>query len=156
MLLRELRENEKELLKDFLYEAIYIPEGIEPPDRSLVEQPDLALYYQNFGSEKADHCIVAEENGEVIGAVWTRIMDDYGHIDDDTPSLSISLYPEYRSRGFGRAMMEAMLVFLKDKGYERVSLSVQKENFACNLYTSLGFRVIQENKDDSIMVCELR
>lgn len=33
-----------------------------------------------------------------IGAVWTRIMDDYGHVDDDTPSFAISLYKEYRGQ----------------------------------------------------------
>ena len=36
MLLRTLRKEETELLKDFLYEAIFIPEGVEPPDRSII------------------------------------------------------------------------------------------------------------------------
>lgn len=26
---------------------------------------------------------------EIIGAVWTRIMDDYGHIDDAAPIISL-------------------------------------------------------------------
>jgi|GEM_PF-6465908 len=32
MLIRKLRNDETELLKEFLYEAIFIPEGVEPPD----------------------------------------------------------------------------------------------------------------------------
>jgi hypothetical protein len=44
MIYRELRPNEYDLLKDFLYEAIYIPEGVDPPDRDIVEQPELDLY----------------------------------------------------------------------------------------------------------------
>ena len=32
---------------------------------------------------KADNCIVADDNGHIIGAVWIRIMNDYGHVDDD-------------------------------------------------------------------------
>ena len=83
MLLRELRENETELLQTFLYEAIFIPDGVEPPDRSIIEQPELRLYYENFGLGRADHCIVADDDGKVIGAVWTRIMNDYGHVDDE-------------------------------------------------------------------------
>ena len=83
MLLRELRKNETELLQTFLYEAIFIPEGVEPPDRSIIEPPELRLYYENFGSGRADHCIVADDDGKVIGAVWTRIMNDYGHVDDE-------------------------------------------------------------------------
>ena len=31
----------------------------------------------------------------IVGAVWSRIMKDYGHIGDDTPSLAISLYQEF-------------------------------------------------------------
>ena len=155
MLLRELREDEKDLLKEFLYQAIYIPEGIKPPDKSIIEKPELVLYYQNFGSEDADYCIVSEENGKVVGAVWTRIMDDYGHIDDDTPSLSISLLPDFRSRGYGRAMMKAILELLKEKGYEKVSLSVQKENYAVKMYQSLGFQIWDDRDEEYIMIREL-
>ena len=43
---REIRDNEIELLQDFLYEAIFIPEGVEPPDREIIEQPELKLYYE--------------------------------------------------------------------------------------------------------------
>ena len=155
MLLRELREDEKDLLKEFLYQAIYIPEGIKPPDKSIIEKPELVLYYQNFGSEDADYCIVSEENGKVVGAVWTRIMNDYGHVDDDTPSLSISLLPDFRSRGYGRAMMKAILELLKEKGYEKVSLSVQKENYAVKMYQSLGFQIWDDRDEEYIMIREL-
>ena len=84
-------EGETGLLKDFLYEAIFIPEGVEAPDRSITDLPELALYYEDFGQGRADHCIFAEVEGNVVGAVWSRIMPDYGHVDDDTPSLAISL-----------------------------------------------------------------
>ena len=65
MRLRKLREEETELLKDFLYEAIFIPEGVEPPDRDIIELPELKIYYEDFGTGKADHCIVAEEDDKV-------------------------------------------------------------------------------------------
>ena len=35
--IRSLRKNETELLKDFLYEAIFIPEGMEAPEKDIVE-----------------------------------------------------------------------------------------------------------------------
>ena len=89
--IREIRKDEVELLKDFLYEAIFIPEGVTPPPRSILDQPELRVYIDDFGSRKGDHCLVADCNGKVVGAVWTRIMDDYGHVDDDTPSFAISL-----------------------------------------------------------------
>ena len=91
MILREIKENETEILKDFLYEAIFIPEGMELPPREIIERPELKLYYDGFGTGEADFCIVADDKGKVIGAVWTRIMNDYGHVDEETPSFAISL-----------------------------------------------------------------
>jgi hypothetical protein len=43
MELRELRDNELHLLQDFLYEAIYIPKGVEPPAREIIYQPELKI-----------------------------------------------------------------------------------------------------------------
>ena len=43
-IIRKLKEKETDLLKDFLYEAIFISEGMEPPDRSIINQPELALF----------------------------------------------------------------------------------------------------------------
>ena len=156
MIYREIQPGEYGQLKDFLYEAIFIPEGVTPPDRSIIELPELALYYENFGSGKADYCIVADDGGRVVGAVWTRIMNDYGHVDDETPSFAISLYKEYRGRGIGTAMMRMMLELLKHRGYKRASLAVQKANYAVKMYEAVGFRTVDENDEEYIMVCELQ
>lgn len=144
-----------DLLKDFLYEAIYIPEGVEPPAREIIEQPELKLYYDGFGSGRADNCIVADDNGRVIGAIWTRIMNDYGHVDDETPSFAISLYKEYRGQGIGTRLMKEMLALLRSQGYRKASLAVQKVNYAVRMYEKAGFRTVDENNEEYIMVCEL-
>jgi len=154
-MLRRLEDSETALLKDFLYEAIFIPEGAEPPNRSIIEQPDLRIYYEDFGTGRADHCIVADDNGKVIGAVWTRIMNDYGHVDDETPSFAISLCRKYRGQGIGTRMMREMLAMLKEKGYKQASLAVQKANYAVRMYEKVGFRTVDENGEEYIMVCEL-
>ncbi len=155
MKLRRLRDNEIKLLQDFLYEAIFIPEGVEPPVREIIYQPELKIYYENFGKGKADYCIVADDDGRVIGAVWTRLMNDYGHVDDNTPSFAISLYKEYRGQGIGTRMMNEMLALLKEKGYKQASLAVQKANYAVRMYEKVGFRTVNENEEEYIMVCKL-
>ncbi len=153
MIYRELGMRETSVLKDFLYEAIFIPEGVEPPERSIVEQPELKLYYEDFGTGRGDLCIVADDGGRVIGAVWSRIMNDYGHVDDETPSLAISLYKEYRGQGIGTVLMQKMLELLKEKGFNKASLAVQKENYAVRMYEKAGFRTVSENEQEYIMVC---
>ncbi|MBQ4232016.1 MAG: GNAT family N-acetyltransferase [Lachnospiraceae bacterium] len=155
MELRQLRLDETEILKDFIYEAIFIPDGVEPPAREIIEQPDLKVYYENFGTGKADYCIVAEDGDNVVGVVWTRIMNDYGHVDDETPSFAISLYKEYRGQGIGTQLMKEMLELLKSEGYKQASLAVQKANYAVKMYKNVGFKTIDENDEEFIMVCEL-
>ena len=152
--IREIRENEYCILSEFLYEAIFIPEGTEKPPKSIIEQPELQVYIADFGKSD-DWCLVAEVKEKIVGAVWVRIMDDYGHIDDETPSFAISLYEEYRNMGIGTALMRDMLEFLKNKGYKQTSLSVQKANYAVRMYQKVGFEVIDENEEEYIMVCRL-
>lgn len=149
---REIQRQEYPLLDDFLYEAIFIPEGIDPPPKTIITSPELQVYVENFGELKDDRGLVAEVDGKIVGAVWVRIMNDYGHIDNATPSLAISLYKEYRGFGIGTAMMKKIIALLQAHGYKRVSLSVQKANYAAKLYRKIGFEIVGENEEEYIMV----
>ena len=68
-MIRPLYPEEIHLLRDFLYEAIFIPEGVEPPSRDVVDLPELRLYVEDFGKKKDDCCLVVEQDGKVVGAV---------------------------------------------------------------------------------------
>lgn len=153
-IIREVGQNDYKFLDEFLYEAIFVPDGTKPPNRNIIAQPQLQVYIADFG-KKDDNCLVVEVRGILVGAVWCRIMDDYGHIDNQTPSLAISIFKEFRGFGIGLNLMKRMLTLLKAKGYKRVSLSVQKANYAVKLYIQVGFYVMKEYKDEYIMVCDL-
>lgn len=58
--IRKLRQNEAEILDTFLYEAIFIPEGVTAPSRDIIKQPELQVYVADFGMQKGDICYVAE------------------------------------------------------------------------------------------------
>lgn len=153
---REMQPNEYFLLNDFLYNAIFIPQGVTPPPKNIIKQEELQVYVKDFGKQKDDVALVAEIDGKIIGAVWARIMNDYGHIDNDTPSLAISIYKNYRGYGIGTSLMRNMIFLLKYRGYKRVSLAVQKENYAVKMYKRVGFIIVEENSEEYIMVCELK
>ena len=155
IIIREMKKEEYPLLDEFLYRAIFIPKGVEPPPREIIKGEELQVYVRNFGQQYGDSCLVADKDGQVIGAVWVRIMNDYGHIDDETPSFAISLLPQYRGQGTGTALMNEMLQTLKQKGFRRASLAVQKENYAVRMYKKCGFEVVDENEQEYIMICEL-
>lgn len=63
-----------------IYEAIYIPEGVQAPPKSIINTPELQVYAADFGKKEDDICYLAEVNDKVVGAVWVRVMDDYGHM----------------------------------------------------------------------------
>lgn len=153
--IREIQKQDYPLLDHFLYEAIFVPEGIEPPPQNIIFSPELQVYIEHFGKSKDDWGLVAEVDGKIVGAVWVRIMNDYGHVDDETPSLAISLYKEYRGLGIGTAMMKEMLALLKSHGYSYVSLSVQKANYAAKMYVKVGFEIVRENEEEYIMIYTL-
>ena len=153
--IRPIRKEETPLLRDFLYNAIFIPEGVTPPPMSIVDDESLQIYIRDFGLLPDDRCLVAELNGKVVGAIWSRIVNDYGHIADDVPSIAISLYKEYRNQGIGTELLKQMLDLLKADGYKSVSLSVQKANYAMRMYQKAGFQVISQDAEEAIMQCIL-
>ena len=154
-IIRQIRPDEYGLLQEFLYQAIYIPEGTKPPPRSVVDLPELQVYVAGFGTQSGDYCLVAEVAGTVVGAAWSRIMQDYGHIDDRTPSLAISLLPEYRGLGIGAQLLRSLLLLLQENGYLRLSLSVQKDNPALRLYERAGFRILAEKGTEYLMLRDI-
>ena len=150
--IRPLTPSELPLLADFLYYAIFVPEGVEAPPREIINLPELQVYICDFGTQPDDYCLVAETGGAVVGAVWVRDMPDYGHVADGVPSFAISVRPEHRGSGIGTSLMKAMLELLRQRGYEKASLSVQKANYAAPWYRILGFEDIGENDEEYIMV----
>ena len=152
ILIRPILPDEVPVLDDFLYEAIFVPQGVAPPPRSIIENDDLQVYVRDFGESPHDYCLVAESEGKIVGAVWSRMMNDYGHIDNQTPSLAISLFKEYRGQGIGTRLLRQMLDLLRKEGYKQVSLSVQKENYALRMYQRAGFEVVAARGEEVLMV----
>jgi len=153
--IREIEKSEYPLLEEFLYEAIFQKDENKLLPRDVINQPSLKIYIEDFG-KKDDLCLVAETNGKVIGAAWTRIIDAFGSVDSSTPEFAISLYRKYRGHGIGSDLMKKMLQALKEKGYSKTSLAVQKENYALKMYQNVGFEIVRENSEEYIMVCDLK
>ena len=152
--------HESIFMEDLLYHAIFVPPGAEPPPRDVIYQPEIYVYIDDFRTKKGDIGVVAEKDGYIVGGAWTRIIPAYGHIDDDTPELAISVFPEHRNEGIGTKMMNFLFERLIEEGYKRTSLSVQKDNPAVRFYKRLGYEITNEKLDhagheDYIMVKNL-
>lgn len=156
--IRKIKFSEIYLLETFLYEAIFQKDEQNLLPKEVIKQPELHVYIKDFGKD-SDFCLVADANGEIIGAVWARILSGsvkgFGNIDEHTPEFAISVLKDFRGFGIGTALMKEMLLLLKSKGYCKTSLAVQKDNYAVRMYKDVGFEIIGENEEEYIMVCNL-
>ena len=159
IIIREIKSDEVSILEDMLYESIYQPDETNPISREVINVPKVRVYIDNFAQKKDDYCLVADLNGQIIGAVWVRILADeikgYGNVDNKTPEFAISLFKEYRKQGIGTMLMKKMISYLVEKDYKQTSLSVHKENYAVRMYQKLGFEIIGENNEDYLMLLKL-
>lgn len=71
-IIREMQKNEYCLLSDFLYEAIFVPDGIEPSPKSILNCPELQIYISDFGTNRHDKALIAEVEGKIVGAIWEK------------------------------------------------------------------------------------
>ncbi len=154
--INRLETGECTVLRQFLYHAIFVPKDGRPPDSAVLDTPELQVYLDGFGSSPDDIAVVLRQDGDIVGATWARVMDDYGHLYDGVPSMAISLLPEYRGMGLGKRLLSGLLDELRKTGHSRVTLAVQKENYAAyGLYTRLGFKTVGENDEEYLMLKDI-
>lgn len=155
---RCIEESDIHLLPSLLYDAIFIPEGVERPQEDIINRPELSCYFEAFG-ESGDYCLIAEFDNEVVGACWVRlfkgIQKGYGYINDDIPELCMSVFPVFRNKGIGTKLFTQMLADLKIQGYAEVSLSVDKANYAYRMYMRFGFSIHHEDDKSATMIKSL-
>ncbi|HEY8424901.1 MAG TPA: ribosomal protein S18-alanine N-acetyltransferase [Limnochordales bacterium] len=100
------------------------------------------------------HYLVARVDGRAVGYVGIWLVADEGHI------TNVAVHPDYRGRGVGRRLMEAITDLARRKGMRRMTLEVRKSNIrAQRLYESLGFRsagirrgYYRDNNEDAIIM----
>lgn len=141
--IRPINKSETGFLDKMLYNAIFIPPGSEKLPYSIIEHPEISKYIEDFGRE-GDLCFVAEISAGLVGAIWTRRFSDtnkaYGFVDPETPEMCMAVYEQYRKNGIGSLLLKTMIKALIANGYDQVSLSVDRINYAYNLYKKAGFK----------------
>lgn len=155
---RGITNDDYSILREYLYEAIYVPEGVEPYDRSIIDLPEISRYISNWDDTR-DFGLIFYSEDEIVGVIWCRLFSEdnkgYGFIDVNTPEMSMAVNKKYRNQGIGTVMMTEFLNLARDKGFINLSLSVDKRNRAVNLYKRSGFIIVDEPGTDYIMKKEL-
>jgi ribosomal protein S18 acetylase RimI-like enzyme len=66
-------------------------------------------------------------------------------LQSDGGIWAVEIYRKYRGKGHGRRLMEQLLAEARRRGYTRVWLYVQPDNYVARwLYASMGFECLAE------------
>ena len=85
--------------------------------------------------------LVAECGGKIVGFAGAWIILDESHM------TNIAVLPEWRGRGIGRRLMEALLQYASNLGAAYMTLEVRAGNEKAQaLYKSLGFVKVSVRK----------
>ena len=139
-------------LRDMLRHAYYARWGEDETDGI-----PLSRYVEGWG-RRGDTALVQIEGFQPVGAAWYRLFPTaspgYGFIDEGTPELTIAVVPGSRGKGYGRELLEALLDRARSDGYASISLSVEPDNPALQLYEKHGFVRVGERGGAWIMRAE--
>ena len=131
-----------------------------PHDHILdaLSDPIFARYHDWWGRQ-GDAGVVAEEDGEPLGAAWYRLFSagapGYGFVDEQTPELGIAVARLHRRKGVGAALLRALIERARADGMPALSLSVAPHNRSRMLYQREGFEKVGESGGSWTMRLEL-
>ena len=153
--IRPITPADEPFLWEALYHAIYVAPGDAPPERDIVNRPELARYVRDWGDvNDLGFVAVTEKSRQPIGAAWIRLLTGdnrgYGYVDDATPELSIAVLPEYRGQGVGTGLLIHLLQAVSIH-HRSVSLSIEAGNPASRLYRRLGFEIVSTSGTSLVM-----
>jgi GNAT superfamily N-acetyltransferase len=151
--IRAATQADSAFLWEALYHALYVPAGHAPPSRAILEIPQLRNYVHGWSADR-EPGVIAQSDDQPIGAAWVRVLAGdqrgYGYVADDVPELGVSVMPDFRGRGIGTQMLEALLAASNGR-YRAISLSVHAANPARRLYERFAFRDVSITGETVVM-----
>lgn len=159
MNIRPATKDDVSFLKTMLYEAArWNPDWPREPIEEVLGEAMLRRYHEDWGRD-GDSGVVAEIDGDPIGAAWYRLFSEkepgFGYVDDKTPELSIAVQPLHRRKGIGGTLMRAAMVQAREEGHRTLSLSVAVHNRSRMMYERVGFEKVGEEGDHWTMLANL-
>lgn len=147
-------------LGDMVVEAANWREGGARPRHEVIGSAEHSRYLAGWMRPGDAGFVASDPLGEPIGAAWYRMLprDDpgFGYVGTGVPELIIGVRPIWRAHGVGRALLQRLAEHARAQGVARLSLSVERGNFATTLYRSEGFAVTQSGPVRDTMVKRLR
>jgi GNAT superfamily N-acetyltransferase len=146
-------------LGDMVVEAANWRQGAALPKHQVLTSPEHSRYITGWMRGGDTGFIALDGTDQPIGAAWYRLLPrtdpGFGYVGTNVPEMIIGVRPIWRAHGVGRSLLQALTRQARADGYARLSLSVERGNFAVTLYRSEGFAVTQSGIGRDTMVKRL-
>ena len=117
-------------------------DGVAELEKLCFSQPWSRSSLELLTKEGIGVGMVCSADGNVCAYGGMIVAVDEGQI------TNIATHPDYRRRGYGRAVVESLIKYAKNNGLDSISLEVRESNKAAiELYSRLGFKVEGKRKD---------
>lgn len=147
-------------LADMVVEAVNWRQGGVRPRHEVIAHPDHSRYLSGWMRPTDAGFIAVDANDQAVGAAWYRMMPradpGFGYTGSGVPELIIGVRPIWRAHGVGRSLLQHLCGQARAQGFARISLSVERGNFAYTLYRSEGFALTQPGGARDVMIKRLR
>lgn len=147
-------------LADMVVEAAnWRPDGARPKHQ-VMTHPDHNRYVAGWMRPGDAGFVAIDAHDQPVGAAWYRMLPrtepGFGYVGTGVPELIIGVRPIWRAHGVGRTLLRQLCEHARGQGFARLSLSVERGNFAQQLYRSEGFAVTAPGHGRDTMVKRLR
>ncbi len=160
MNIRPASADDAEFLKKMLYEAAtWNPDWPREQVIEALSDPKLELFYRDWGTHPGDAGVIAELEGQSVGAAWFRLFTadapGHGFVDEQIPELGIAVEPLHRRKGIGETLLHALISEARQQGFTALSLSVAPHNRSRMMYERAGFKKVGEEGESWTMLLKL-
>ena len=158
--IRPAEQTDAPFLADMLVEAFDWTAAHARSRVELLADANVSRYLRGWRRPGDGGVVAVDDHGVPLGACWYRVLPKrdagYGWVGPGVPELTLGVRPIHRAKGLGRSLLVAACAQAAAAGHQRISLSVERANFAWRLYVSEGFVVTESGTDSDTMVKTLR
>jgi len=143
--IRPAAQSDGSFLGDMVVEAANWRGGAPRARHEILTSPAHRRYISGWMRPADAGFVAVDAGGNEMGAAWYRMLPrsdpGFGFVETAVPELIIGVLPIWRAHGVGRTLLRRLVLHAHEQGHHRLSLSVEHDNFARNLYRSEGFVV---------------
>jgi GNAT superfamily N-acetyltransferase len=145
---------------DMLVEAANWSVTRARPRVAILDDPNVSRYIAGWQRPGDFGSVAVDSHGIPIGACWARLFPPNspgsGFVAVGVPELTLGVNPQWRAQGVGRSLLRAVRAQALAAGHSRLSLSVERANFAQRLYVSEGYVTVESRELADTMVATIR